>query len=322
MESGSFAGDPRAATQFLKFMLRALVVCFAMWAVGRGTCSAQTGHPAAGSGQSPCQIENRSTRSLSAHDAAQQKTSAAHSEDSAAESELLQLANESRKLAGAAPLRMEKSLNEAALLHARLMIASRRLDHQFPDEAGLFQRIADSGSVKMDRAGENLALATCAPSAHDLLMHSPPHRQNLLDREFNIAGIAAIWSEGKLYVVQDFAREVPSYSAHETDHLVGQAIAGLRQQEGLPQLTQRKPAKLDDAACNLASGSRPNAHLLATAYENRKIITYTQSRPEVLPSAALNMLRDSGISQFAVGACFARNSAYPSGTYWVAILLY
>jgi hypothetical protein len=62
--------------------------------------------------------------------------------------------------------------------------------------------------------------------------------------------------------------------------------------------------------------------VLATAYENRKIITYTQSHPEILPQAALQMLRDPGARQFAVGACYARNAAHPNGTYWVAILLY
>jgi hypothetical protein len=39
-------------------------------------------------------------------------------------------------------------------------------------------------------------------------MRSAPHRKNLLDRGFNVAGIAAIWSKGRLYVVQDFAHEV------------------------------------------------------------------------------------------------------------------
>jgi hypothetical protein len=82
------------------------------------------------------------------------------------------------------------------------------------------------------------------------------------------------------------------------------------------------PPNLDQAACSLAKEDRPNAHLLATAYDNRKMITYTGSRPEVLPQAAMSMLRDPGVRQFAVGACFARNTAYPTGTHWVAILLY
>jgi hypothetical protein len=72
----------------------------------------------------------------------------------------------------------------------------------------------------------------------------------------------------------------------------------------------------------LAGEGLRNAQLLATAYDNRKMITYTQSHPEILPQAALRMLRDPGVRQFAVGACYAHSAGYPNGTYWLAILLY
>jgi len=123
-------------------------------------------------------------------------------------------------------------------------------------------------------------------------------------------------------VVQDFAHEVPSYSAEQSGKLVGRAIDEIRQQAGLAELVQLNPRNLDKSACSLAAENVSNAHLLATAYDNRKIITYTQSRPEILPQAALRMLRDPGVRQFAVGTCYAHNAAHPSGTYWVAILLY
>jgi hypothetical protein len=153
-------------------------------------------------------------------------------------------------------------------------------------------------------------------------MHSPPHRHNLLDSEFDVAGIAAIWSNGQLYVVQDFAREVHSYSAHEGDKLVSHAVAEIRQQAGLPELKQLAPPKLDEAACSLSQGSRPDAHLISAAYSNLQVIAYTQSRPEVLPPAAVHLLSNPGVQQFAVGACYARNATYPNGTYWIAILLH
>ncbi len=246
-------------------------------------------------------------------------------EDPAAENELLAAANKSREAAGVAPLRMEASLREAARAHARRMVSSGVLEHQLADEPALLERIAQAiplaSSLRLDRAGENIANASCSSGANDALMRSAPHRENLLNREFNVAGIAAFWSAGRLYVVQDFGRAVPSYSARESGELVGRAIGEVRRQAGLSELLQLQPAKLDEAACSLAEEDRPNAHLLAAAYQNRKIITYTQSHPEVLPPAALRMLRDPGVRQFAVGSCYARNAAYPTGMYWVAILL-
>jgi uncharacterized protein YkwD len=269
---------------------------------------------------------NISTKQPTPHPNSAAGASSNPDEDSAAENELLESANKSRELAGAPPLRIDESLREAARLHARLMIASNRLEHQFSGELALLERIAQvssvTGTLKIDRAGENVAYANCASAANDALMHSPPHRENLLDRGFNTAGFAAIWNKGKLYVVQDFAHEVTSYSAQQTRTLVGETISEMRHEAGLPELVQLVPPKLDEAACSLAQESRPNAHFLAAAFDNRRVVTYTQSHPETLPQAALSMLRDPGVRQFAVGSCYARNAAYPTGTYWVAILLY
>jgi uncharacterized protein YkwD len=304
-------------------MLRALAMSFAMLAVIAGPCAAQSSLPGAdfrnGVGNNGIDSKQPTPQSNSA-------AGSSSVEDSAAENELLEAANKTRELAGVPPLRMDESLREAAKAHARRMVESERLEHQVSGEPSLLERIALvsplKASLKIDRAGENIAYAPCAPDVHETLMRSPPHRENLLDRRFNVAGVAAIWSKGRLYVVQDFAHEVPSYSAQQSGKLVGRAIDEMRQQAGLPELVQLTPPKLDESACSLARESLSNAHLLATAYENRKLITYTQSHPEILPQSALRMLKDPDVRRFAVGACYARNAAHPAGTYWVAILLY
>src|SRR5260370_30808535 len=298
-------------------MLRALALSFAMLALIPGPCAAQSTAPAA-------DFRNR----VGINQPTPNSNSAAESssgEDTAAENELLEAANKSRELAGVPPLRVEESLREAARAHAQRMVESARLEHQLSGEPSLLERIAlvsPLSGLKIDRAGENIANATCAPCTNETLMRSAPHRENPLDRDFIVAGIAAIWSKGKLYVVQDFAHEVPSYSAQQSGKLVGRSVSEMRQLAGLPELVQLPPPNLDQAACSLASWNRPNARLLATAYGNRKIITYTQRHPEILPQGALRMLRNPGVRQFAVGACYARNAAYPTGMYWVAILLY
>jgi uncharacterized protein YkwD len=319
----NFTGCSSRRNAVRKIMLRALAIAFAMLAVNLGPCAAETAPPAVDARNNDIHSKQPTPHSNSA-------AGSSSGEDSSAENELLASANKSRELAGTPPLRMDESLREAARAHARRMVESERLDHQFSGELSVLERVAQvsaltgtlSTLLKIDRAGENVAYAPCAPDVHEALMHSPPHRENLLDRGFNVAGVAAIWSKGRLYVVQDFAHEIPSYSARQSGNLVGRAIGEIRQQAGLPELIQLTPPKLDESACWLARENLPNARLLATAYDNRKIITYTQSHPEVLPQAALRMLRDPGVRQFAVGACYARNAAYPTGTYWVAILLY
>jgi len=316
----NFTGDPRAATPTQIIMLRALVVSCAMLAVNAGPCAAQTTPRAVDTSNEVGNQQPNPHSNLAAG------SSSGSGEDSAAENELLESANKNRELAGVPPLRMDESLRVAARAHAQRMVASERLEHQLSGESSLMQRIAlvasRDGGLKLDRAGENIAYANSVPDVDQALMRSAPHRQNLLDDGFNIAGIAAIRSKGRLYVVQDFAHEVPSYTTQQSGKLIGQAVGEMRQEAGLPALVQLTPPNLDEAACSLAKENPPNAHLLATAYANRRIITYTQSRPEILPPAAVQLLRDPAVRQFAVGSCYARNVAYPTGTYWVAILLY
>lgn len=131
-------------------------------------------------------------------------------EDSAAEGTLLELANQSRQQAGAPPLRENKNLSEAAHTHARLMVTKQQLSHQFDGESSLMTRFTEVG-LRIDRAGENVAYNASAEKAFAALMQSPPHRRNLLDPNFNTAGFAAFWSNGRLYVVQDFAHQLANF---------------------------------------------------------------------------------------------------------------
>ena len=243
-------------------------------------------------------------------------------EDAAAEATLLESINRSREQAGVSPLLMDESLRQAARLHALRMVANRRVEHQFAEEPSLLKRIGGVSPLPIDRAAENIDRATCVNGAHEALMRSPPPRKNLLDSRFNLAGIAALWNHGRLYVVQDFAHSMPPYSARHIAELVGQSIDQARLEVRLPHLVQFMLPHLDEAACALAKEDHPNARLIAASYTDQKIIAYTQSRPEVLLSGALRLLDDPNLREFAVGSCYARNGAYPTGIYWVAILLH
>ncbi len=178
--------------------LWALLVSFAM----AGSAGAQTpsapAKPDANSGQRSTQPTPK-LLSAALHSSA---------EDHAAESTLLELANQRRKEAGAPPLRLDEGLTKAARAHARLMVDRQQLSHQFDGEHSLMPRLRESG-LQLSWVGENIAYNTNAEETFEALMQSPPHRQNLLDPDFNAAGIAAFWSGDRLYVVQDFAHVLP-----------------------------------------------------------------------------------------------------------------
>ena len=141
-------------------MLWALAVSFAMLTVNPAPGAAETTRR---------QSSFATTFAATFQDVAAQSPAATRGqagssgEDSAAENELLASANKSRELAGAPPLRMDESLREAARAHARRMVDSERLDHQFSGELSLLERVAQvsalNTSLKIDRAGENVAYA-------------------------------------------------------------------------------------------------------------------------------------------------------------------
>src|SRR6266700_7137716 len=69
------------------------------------------------------------------------------------EEQLLALANQSRRKAGAPPLTLDPGLSHAARIHAQAMLTARQLSHQFGGEPSLPQRLADRTNLQLDREG-------------------------------------------------------------------------------------------------------------------------------------------------------------------------
>jgi hypothetical protein len=57
--------------------------------------------------------------------------------------------------------------------------------------------------------GENVAASSSLREAHDALMASAPHRQNILDRRFVVVGIGAVHRDGRWWITEDFLQPVP-----------------------------------------------------------------------------------------------------------------
>ena len=88
--------------------------------------------------------------------------------------------------------------------HATEMAAQQQLSHQFPGEPSLLTRLTKNSNLHLDAAAENVAYASTVDQAHDVLMHSPPHRENLLNPGYNVGGFSVVRSGSVLYVTEDF----------------------------------------------------------------------------------------------------------------------
>jgi uncharacterized protein YkwD len=238
--------------------------------------------------------------------------------ESQAERQLLDLANQARAEAGLGPLQMDEGLTRAARKHSVLMASRRQLSHDLPDEPALPQRLAATSTLQLSAMAENVGFAPSVAESHQGFMHSPHHRENLLNADYNVAGFAVVRSGNMIYVTEDFARGLPVNSAQQSADLVAGSVMHSRRVAGLPELQRMDGAPAESAACAMAHADSLDARTPKARY----VVSYTSMQPEGLPQGTAKAIRDSATQAFAVGTCYARSNTYPSGATWVVLLFY
>jgi uncharacterized protein YkwD len=244
-----------------------------------------------------------------------------HEYDFQAEQRLLELANEARSQAEAAPLILDDGLSQAARTHAQAMFEARRLSHQFDGEPSLAQRLAAASHLLLDQNGENVALDVDVEGGHQHLMLSAPHRANLLNPAYNVVGLAVIPSGDRLYIVQDFGHALPRYSVTEVKGQIAAAVTQMRRQGGQPGLQRHDLVSVDDAACSMAQADKLGTSPIHQLAQRYTVLTFTSLHPEMLPGDASRAVNGRNLSSFSVGACYARTNTYPTGVYWIVLSL-
>src|ERR1700720_3950381 len=146
-----------------------------------------------------------------------------------AEKQLFALANQVRAEAGVPAFQRDEGLTQAAREHAAAMAAQQQLSHQFSGEVSVQQRLTAATPLHLDRAGENVAYAATVDQAHDNLMHSPPHRENLLNPAYNVAGFGVVRSGDSLYVVEDFGHGSQINSSQQSENMVAESVIHMRE---------------------------------------------------------------------------------------------
>lgn len=246
---------------------------------------------------------------------------AAASYDEAAEQKIFELLNQARLQRGLPALEANAQLQEAARAHSQLMASRQKLSHQFRGEEVARDRLAATG-LHFDSDGENVGLHQTAEGAHQGFMHSPPHRANILNPDYNTVGIGVVARGGNIWVTEDFARTFAEYSGAGVEEIVAGRISELRGRAGLPALGRRFAPALRQDACSMAHHDKLDPRLALRVPDARQAATFTSTEPQVLPSEAEVIARQRNAHAFAVGACFARTRKYPAGAYWVVLVTY
>ena len=127
----------------------------------------------------------------------------------------LALVNEARSAEGLEPLEREDELTQAALAHARDMLARNYFAHESPGGVTVLDRYLDAGGTPGRVVRENLSRCQGCRSQPDLSavedmhegwMNSSGHRANILADGLTDFGFAVVQdSDGNRYGVQTFA---------------------------------------------------------------------------------------------------------------------
>jgi uncharacterized protein YkwD len=223
-----------------------------------------------------------------------------------AEQYLLAAANQDRVNRGLPALRLDPVLTQASALHAREMAEHAAISHQFANEPELAQRGSNAG-VHFSLIAENVGEAPTSVIIHDLWMHSPGHRANLLDPNVNTIGIAIVVRDHELYAVEDFASTVQPLTLAQQER----AVAGVIEQSGLQVADTTNDAR---ETCTMPTG-------YAGSRRPWYIMRYTAASLNEIPTQLKTRLTSGKYHQAVVGACSANNSG-PFSSYNIAVLLY
>ena len=241
---------------------------------------------------------------------------------SSAERELMRLTNQDRAAENVPPLAANDLLAEAARAHLDRMMRERALSHQFPGEPDLSARLAAT-HLRFQASGENVAFFTDrgnadrnAAEANKILMHSPPHRENILKRDYNAIGVAIGSAGGSVWVVEDFARAFAPTSSREANELVEAALQRERSSRGLPALAFRELPSLQACACR---DDVAPTQLLRHFHEAHSVDVFTEWQADELSPGARKQAAARASKSAAVAVCAEPRA---NGSYRVIVLFF
>ncbi len=241
--------------------------------------------------------------------------------DEAGEQQLVQLINQERASQGIPQLTVDQRLTQAARKHTSLMVEHKALSHQFDGEATTAVRFADE-NLRSNQQAENVGSGGDVTSTHQGFMHSPAHRANLLDPNYNVVGVGVIRSGDYVYVTEDFAHRLKEYSEPEADAILQKAIETYATARGMPAPVRKPQAQLRHMACDMALDDSLQSKKVSELPGVQAAAVWTAIAPDKLPGSAKDLLSHPMSSGYSLGACFAPSVSQPGGVYWVLMIVY
>ena len=237
---------------------------------------------------------------------------------SPAEKQLFDLVNREREKAKVSKLEWNDNLARAALAHSKLLDEHQDLSHQFAGEPSLQERVGATG-VRFNSVAENVAEAPEVEVAHKGLMQSPGHRANILNRDYNAIGIAIVQHGSQLFVTQDFAHILNSYTEKQFRDAVVSDFNQARRAKRLPAVSVVTDAQLRRAACAQDMNTDKMIQNLPGA---ARLFVFSLSEPGSLPDDLRKAMSDTTLQRMNIGVCLQTGGKTGFSKFWVVAAFY
>jgi hypothetical protein len=228
------------------------------------------------------------------------------------------LLNQERMKVGLPKLQWDYHLAESARAHTQLMASQGMLSHQLPGEPSLGERIGKTG-LRFNIGAENVAQGERVEKIHEALMNSPQHRANILSAKYNALGIAVIPQGDELYMTQNFANVLPSYSEQQFQEAVAAAFNKQREANGMAEMVVHSDPHLHDVACSDENDAQQIIHDLHAALN---LVVFTTSMPEKLPIGMQKSAANRSLHRMDLGTCFRPGKEHGFGSFRVVAAFY
>ena len=237
---------------------------------------------------------------------------------SADESRLLALLNLERVRLGLAKFALDAHLIEAARAHSGRMAAHGGISHQFSEERDPSVRMAATG-LRFSASAENVAVAGTVEQAHDGLLRSPGHYANIKNAAYNRIGIGIVRRGNRLYVTEDFAHGLVTFSDEQFRTALALSVNRQRRTGGRTEMMLTPEPWLHQAAC----AEKEDFKLLHQALpEAAELVVFTASEPDKLPAKFDRAAQNAALHRMSLGVCFRPGMRTGFGSFWVIAALY
>lgn len=242
----------------------------------------------------------------------------AHAGPSQREQQLFDLVNREREKAGLNKLEWSDRLAQAALAHSKLLAENRDLSHQFPGEPLLQERVGAT-SLRFNSVAENVAASPDVDTAHSALMKSPGHRANILHQDYNAIGISIVERDHELFITQDFAHTLASYTEKQFRDSVIATFNQARRSRKLPPVDVITDSRLRKAAC---SQDMHTDKMIQNIPGASGLLVFSLSEPGTLPDDVRKFTADKTLQRMNIGVCLQTGGATGFSKFWVVAAFY